>query len=194
MQLKDAFKKSGIGLDIISKIEDEEHKVKLQQLEEEKQRQKQEIEDCKERNRKRKEYDEFVKLVKVKSDNFMFHIICSHIPFAKAEKVFNFSKGKEKHCCFCKTEIMSFEELMNEGPEILMESLPLLDDELKRLNYLKDKLRGRKMGVTSEETKTVICMPCYGHFLDYISNGILNENRIVKSASRKTMGEWRSSR
>ena len=88
MQLKDAFKKSGIGLDIISKIEDEEHKVKLQQLEEEKQRQKQEIEDCKERNRKRKEYDEFVKLVKVKSDNFMFHIIYISI-FTHSGLLFN---------------------------------------------------------------------------------------------------------
>jgi hypothetical protein len=125
----------------------------------------------------------------------LFHIICSHIPFSKSERVWSL-EGKQKNCCFCGTEIISLIELMQSGGDVLLKSVQAeakaytegltTQAQVEASKEVLIKAYGdRKIGYTSDETTTVICAPCFKQFGQWIQNECLSGNRLVNSAFTK---------
>lgn len=135
-----------------------------------------------------------------KGRNFLFHLICSHVPFAKTRHVGRIEdKNKKAKCCICNSEILSFEEAMEllGSSDFMLEHLrlKLSEDfqkmtEEERASLLEKRMNkvvgNKKMGLTSDETSTIICAPCLHKFREWITRQILNNNGLVLKAIRKT--------
>lgn len=188
--MKEAFKAKGLYTGVSDKIDkdkaEEERLKKEKELEEMHDRD----EEIKKRREEDKEYEKFVSYInkfreRPNSDKFLFHLVCSHTPYGKSHRVFNFKEKQKKQCCFCNTEIISIAEYLEIAPDLMIKSLKMDSIESKLL--YENNLRGRKTGIISEETDAIICEPCFSHFINYIETQILMGDKVINGAIRKMM-------
>ena len=188
--MKEAFKAKGLYTEVSDKID----KAKEEELRIKKEKELAEMHDRNEEIKKRrerdKEYEKFLVHMKkfrerLNSDKFLFHLVCSHTPYGKSHRLFNFKEKQKKTCCFCNVEIMSVDELLAIAPDLMIKSLKM--DDVERIQFYENNFKGRKMGVVSEETDAIICEPCFPHFINYIETQILMGDKVINGAIRKMM-------
>lgn len=199
--LRDALKKSGKFSEQIRSVEEKEKQEQRDAEANEKEEFAKRDAQIKIENIDR---DEYTKIAHVLDDlqferpNFLFHLLCAHIPLGKGDRVVTLN-DKETKCCLCGQEIISLLEVIDKSTGILLDSIKIDIEQLdsKDSNQLyaikkkqvHEKHLGKKLiGYSSKETRTVICAPCYRYFISWIENNILFGNKFVNSAIRKVRG------
>jgi hypothetical protein len=207
--MRSAFEKAGMFKNEMNAVDEKdriakEEKERLEQEDREKR-----LQESKNRIKYENEMVEFSEKISNlqymsgdKGRNFLFHLICSHIPFTKTRPVNRIKdKNKKAKCCICNSEILSLEEIVElfGTGDFMLEYLRLqLSEDFQNMAEeerasLLEKHRnkvvgGKKIGLTSDETSTIICAPCLHKFREWITRQILNNNGLVRKAIRKTTG------
>lgn len=145
-----------------------------------------------------------------KSNAFVRHLIYNFVPYSKAEKIWSIKDNLEKHCCICRREIISCGEAaeivgetagdnMHKRIKFEMENEDRLDDSECRKEYAKmmeemgrEMFGDRKLGYQGENTKKVICMPCYSIFYDWVMARLLTGNREISAIVNKVVRQEHS--
>jgi hypothetical protein len=205
-----AFAEKGLYQDVAQKLEQEKEAEAQKKKEEELKKMNESLNRSKQERIEKELYAEFKEHInnilytkdadgkvtyREKGSGKLFHIICSHIPFSKGQKIWSL-EGKQKECCFCGRGVIPFTELMEKAGDLLINRARIeveayQNNEVpekiqeKILNLYKDSFGDRKLGYSSDETTTVICSPCYEQFLDWITRETLSGNSLVSSAIKK---------
>lgn len=188
--MKEAFKAKGLYTEVSDKIDkDKEEELRIKKEKELKAMHDRD-EEIKKRREEDQEYEKFVSYMtkfreRPNSDKFLFHLVCSHTPYGKAHRLFNFKEKQKKSCCFCNVEIISVAEYLEIAPDLMIKSLKM--EDLERIEFYQNAFRGRKTGIISEETTAIICEPCFPHFINYIETQILMGDKVINGAIRKMM-------
>lgn len=208
---KNAFEQKGLfknvaeKIELEKKVEEENKKAKEKLLAEEhrKQRDKEKLQE-----RARDEFDEIIKTMmygtadkpKIGGKNFVFHMLCAYIPFPKVQKLSTL-KGKQKTCVICKDGVLAIGDILKISTEVLFESISIdmecCGDDERRIKeqeaLMKKHFKGKLIGVSSDDTNTVMCTNCFRKFVDWIQYRLMNDDRFVlaavKAARFKAMKE-----
>lgn len=137
-----------------------------------------------------------------KSKGFCKHLIYSFVPHNKVEKVWEFEDGMDHRCCFCQTKIITANEAIRKACDTAGDNLikrarfevdnqddPDLDQ--KRNEFVekmgKDTFGDVKLGYRGENSKKIICFPCYTEFYDWITVQMFSNRELQKMIHRMRM-------
>jgi len=123
-----------------------------------------------------------------KSKPFAIHLLHSFLPFPDNDTVWDWNEKPKwkngKKCCICELETLSKQDVFEHLDEFSKLSLDSMFKEIKEENFNKGEFlsQGKKkifgdrlLGVTSERTQCVMCMPCYEIFGNWVPTKLVRD-------------------
>lgn len=203
----EAFAKTGKfdkEIDSFMKKEEEKEKVVAEKQKIEKQHREENNAISKTYNLKMTKFEEILKPLRFgdeKKRNFLFHVICSHIPFSESFPIEHDDEERGRECCICKKEVISQQQTIANVVQsnLAIEVIKLkviaeennwseekFDNESKKL--VNELCNVESTGYTSNQTTTVICKKCLESLRVWLEHRLLDNDGFVNAAIKKVRG------